>query len=328
MKIFEITLTDSCTRKCPFCYINQTGYYETSENISKFVDKVKSYPDRYTINIFGGEPLLHFDGVKQVVDSFRNDMKDTPKYRKPKIFLMTNADLLDDDKIYYLNANDVNVVITAYDIIKSEIHYDGYIKLNSKLNKPSFTYTFTENDIDSYTTIRTIFRDNGMAYNLHLSHDPSSWGIIHKDFEKHIDDVISLDLYDYFNEFDNLHMEAKGLINIYISRYVQMMFDENMKRNACVSNDKECFFKGEFIGPCIRGCFRHEPSDVCKKCIYHKCCTGGCLAEHIDGNVNDKLCKIEFTVFSAVERFIDDIKNSDIGKKIIQYYHDKAMCIL
>ena len=251
-------------------------------------------------------------------------MTDIPGYKKPEIFLMTNADLLDDEKIEYLNANNVNVAITAYDILKSENHY---VSLNSKLNKPFFTYTFTENDIDSYNKIRGIFHDNDMPYNLHLSHSPSSWGITYEDFEERINDAITIDLYDYFNEFDNLHMEAKGLINVYLSRYIQMLFDKNMKRNSCVSNNKECFYRGEFIGPCIRGCHTNEPSDKCKKCIYHKCCTGGCSAEQMNGNVNDKLCKIEFTIFSAVERFIDDIKMSDIGKKIIQYYYDKAMCL-
>ena len=62
------------------------------------------------IDFFGGEPLLNFEVIQDLVAYIRQREKETGKIFT--LTLTTNAILLDDEKIAWLNDNDILLVLS------------------------------------------------------------------------------------------------------------------------------------------------------------------------------------------------------------------------
>jgi len=96
--------------------------------------------ESFKISIFGGEPLLNLDGIKQIVDGFKD-------YEQCEdIVITTNA----DDFKTILNEKWIHEVswhISAYDFMSDPGKYKNLAKVLGPSLK-QIQYTFSENDID------------------------------------------------------------------------------------------------------------------------------------------------------------------------------------
>lgn len=327
--VYELVLTEQCTRKCKFCWVQQSNCIESLDNIQRFVAQVKNSPDsEFKISLFGGEPLLNLSGIRLVVDSFSRDP------RCSSIILTTNADLiqtvLDESWI-----KDVEWQVSAYDIFSDKERYQSILR---KLPPTAMIqYTFTEDDINLVKDFQQIAKKHfsQTRYRTVFSHSRSSW--------KHIDssqlyqmvfDAIASELSLTLDEFPKIRCcsISKPLRAVVGKCLLGGYHFSSSKRPCCLDYgeddtcQKQVFYHGRFIGPCLstrdiapdkRCIVSIDPK--CKSCCYDSICTRSCFSELLDGQtVDEKLCAVERGQLDAVCQFARDHQYSRVWREIVR----------
>ena len=118
MKAMCLNVVHDCNLKCKYCFADE-GEYKGKREIMTF-DVAKRALDflisqsgpRYNIEVdlFGGEPLMAFDMIKQLVDYARSIEKKANK--NIRFTITTNGLLLNDEIIEYLNKNMKNIILS------------------------------------------------------------------------------------------------------------------------------------------------------------------------------------------------------------------------
>ncbi|MDO4754122.1 MAG: thioether cross-link-forming SCIFF peptide maturase [Bacillota bacterium] len=118
VKALCLNVAHDCNMRCKYCFASQ-GEYEGARHLMPFeVGKaafdflVKGSEGRRNLEVdfFGGEPLMNFGVVKQLVAYGRElEVKHNKHFR---FTITTNGLLLDDEKIDYINEHMDNVVMS------------------------------------------------------------------------------------------------------------------------------------------------------------------------------------------------------------------------
>ncbi|SHK04196.1 uncharacterized protein SAMN02745248_01630 [Hathewaya proteolytica DSM 3090] len=177
IKALCLNIIHDCNLRCKYCFADEGEYHGCRERMSPEVAKkaidyiIKHSGPRKNIEVdlFGGEPLMAMDTVREVVDYARSIEK---QYDKNIRFTMTtNCTLLNDEIIEYLNENMVNIVLSldgrkevndkvrvradgsgSYDSIVPKIN-----KMIEKRDKDKLYYvrgTFTRENLDFFEDIK------------------------------------------------------------------------------------------------------------------------------------------------------------------------------
>ena len=114
-----IQVTQMCNFKCDYCPYSGNGLFDRKHNnkamssstarktIDFFVERCK-YSDELTIGFYGGEPLLEFDLIKEIVEYTEEKVKD-----KKVIFgITTNGYLINSDMISFFKEHQFSIVIS------------------------------------------------------------------------------------------------------------------------------------------------------------------------------------------------------------------------
>ena len=118
VKALCLHIAHDCNLKCKYCFAEEGEYHGHRSLMSSKVGKaaidflIKASGKRRNLEVdfFGGEPLMNFDVVKEIVEYGREQEK---LYNKNFRFtITTNGILLNDDIIDYINKNMHNVVIS------------------------------------------------------------------------------------------------------------------------------------------------------------------------------------------------------------------------
>ena len=118
IKALCLHVAHTCNLNCSYCFASQGKYHGERAIMSLEVGKraldflIESSGTRHNLEVdfFGGEPLMNWDVVKQLVAYARSIEK---KYNKNFRFtLTTNGVLLDDEIIDFLNKEMSNVVLS------------------------------------------------------------------------------------------------------------------------------------------------------------------------------------------------------------------------
>lgn len=118
VKSICLHVAHDCNLRCGYCFAG-TGDFGHDRGLMsrevalRAVDFIieQSGPRRHCeIDFFGGEPLLNMDVVRHTVEYVRQREKETNKVFK--LTLTTNAVLLDDEIIQYLNENNISLVLS------------------------------------------------------------------------------------------------------------------------------------------------------------------------------------------------------------------------
>lgn len=129
IKALCLNVAHDCNLRCKYCFASKGDYngkrelmsIEVAKRAIDFVIKNSGPRKNIEVDLFGGEPLLNFETVKGVVEYGKEV---GPKYGKDIRFtITTNATLLDDEKIKFINDNMVNVVLSI----------DGRKEINDKI---------------------------------------------------------------------------------------------------------------------------------------------------------------------------------------------------
>lgn len=142
VKAMCLHMAHDCNLKCKYCFAGQGEFNGPKELMSFEVGKkaldylIANSKNRRNLEVdfFGGEPLMNFEVVKQLV-AYGN--AEAEKHNKIFRFtITTNGVLLDDAKIDYINEHMYNVVLSL----------DGRKEINDAMRP-------TENDKGSYDVI-------------------------------------------------------------------------------------------------------------------------------------------------------------------------------
>lgn len=147
VKAMCLHIAHDCNLKCKYCFASQGDFkgekaLMTSKVGKKAIDYlVKNSAGRRNLEVdfFGGEPLMNFELVKELVEYGKSLEKEYDK--NFRFTITTNGVLLDDEKIDYINENMENVVLSL----------DGRKEVNDNMRR-------TINDEGSYDIILPKFK--------------------------------------------------------------------------------------------------------------------------------------------------------------------------
>lgn len=129
IKALCLNIAHDCNLRCKYCFADEGEYKGARELMSPevgkraidFVIKHSGPRKNIEVDLFGGEPLMVFDTIKEIVEYAKSIEK---KYNKNIRFTMTtNATLLTDEIMEYLDKNMGNIVLSI----------DGRKEVNDKV---------------------------------------------------------------------------------------------------------------------------------------------------------------------------------------------------
>ena len=200
VKALCLHIAHTCNLNCSYCFASQGKYngdravmsYEVGKQALDFLVTNSGTRHNLEVDFFGGEPLMNFDVVKQLVAYARSIEKDA--HKNFRFTLTTNGMLIDDDVIEFANKEMSNVVLSLDG--RKEVHdrfrvdyagHGSWEKIVPKFQKlvearEGKNYymrgTFTHNNPDFLEDIKTMldlgFNELSMEPVVCASDDPSA----------------------------------------------------------------------------------------------------------------------------------------------------------
>lgn len=126
IKALCLHVAHTCNLNCEYCFASQGKYhgeraimsFEVGKRALDFLIENSGTRRNLEVDFFGGEPLMNFDVVKQLVAYARSIEKE--KGKNFRFTLTTNGMLIDDDVIAFANKEMSNVVLSLDG--RKEIH--------------------------------------------------------------------------------------------------------------------------------------------------------------------------------------------------------------
>ena len=126
IKALCLHVAHTCNLNCSYCFASQGKYhgeraimsYDVGKRALDFLVENSGMRHNLEVDFFGGEPLMNFDVVKQLVAYARSIEKE--KNKNFRFTLTTNGVLIDDDVIDFANKEMSNVVLSLDG--RKEIH--------------------------------------------------------------------------------------------------------------------------------------------------------------------------------------------------------------
>ena len=126
VKALCLHVAHTCNLNCSYCFASQGKYhgeravmsFEVGKRALDFLVENSGTRRNLEVDFFGGEPLMNFDVVKQLVAYARSIEKE--KGKNFRFTLTTNGLLIDDDVIDFANRECANVVLSLDG--RKEIH--------------------------------------------------------------------------------------------------------------------------------------------------------------------------------------------------------------
>ncbi len=126
VKALCLHVAHTCNLNCSYCFASQGKYhgeralmsFETGKRALDFLIENSGTRTNLEVDFFGGEPLMNWDVVKQLVAYART--QEPVHHKKFRFTLTTNGVLIDDDVIDFANKEMSNVVLSLDG--RKEIH--------------------------------------------------------------------------------------------------------------------------------------------------------------------------------------------------------------
>ncbi|RXE59743.1 thioether cross-link-forming SCIFF peptide maturase [Acetivibrio mesophilus] len=168
VKALCLHISHDCNLRCKYCFAS-TGDFGgqrtmmSSEVGKKAIDFLISESENrrnLEVDFFGGEPMMNFEVVKEIIEYARHKEKEHNK--NFRFTLTTNGLLLNDDNIKYINENMHNIVLSI----------DGRKEVNDRMRKridgsgcykdilPKFKHVAESRNQDNYYVRGTFTREN------------------------------------------------------------------------------------------------------------------------------------------------------------------------
>ena len=334
VKALCLHIAHDCNLACKYCFAEEGEYHGRRAMMSFEVGKkaldflVANSGSRVNLEVdfFGGEPLMNWDVVKQLVEYGRS--LEEPNHKKFRFTLTTNGVLLNDEIMEYLNKEMSNVVLSldgrkevndrmrpfrtgkgSYDLIVPKFQ-----KLAESRNQSNYYVrgTFTRDNLDFSEDVKH-FADLGfkqMSIEPVVGPEEDPYSIREEDLPKIMEEYDKLAL-----EYIKREKEGRGF------NFFHFMIDLNQgpcvykRLSGCGSGTEylavtpwgdfypchqfvgnEEFLMGNVWDGVKRTDIRDEfkccnvyAKEKCRNCFARFYCSGGCAANsyHFHGNIND-----------------------------------------
>ena len=233
-----------CNMNCAYCFGDKGAFegvrcmlsLETGKKAIDFLIDNSGSRVNLEIDFFGGEPLMNFDVVKELVKYGRQREKERRK--NIRFTITTNGILLDDDKIAYINENMDNVILSI----------DGRPEVNDRMRKTvndKGTYDIIMRNYKNFTEKREglyYVRGTFTRYNLDFSEDVKH--LLDMGFENvSVEPVVTSQEYDYALRDEDLEIilkEYDRLSNLYIENALKgepfdfFHFNVDLEQGPCL----------------------------------------------------------------------------------------------
>ena len=131
VKAMCLLISQDCNLRCEYCFASTGDFglgrklmdFETGKKAIDFLLDNSGNRENLELDFFGGEPLMNWEVVKQIVIYARSREKEFNK--NFRFTITTNGMLLDDEKIDFINQEMSNVVLSI----------DGRKEVNDKVRK-------------------------------------------------------------------------------------------------------------------------------------------------------------------------------------------------
>ncbi len=131
VKAMCLNIAHDCNLRCDYCFASTGDFgkgrklmtFETGKKAIDFLLEKSADRQVLELDFFGGEPLMNFDVVKQIVEYARS--KEAEYNKKFRFTITTNGLLLNDEITEYINKEMSNVVLSI----------DGRKCVNDKVRK-------------------------------------------------------------------------------------------------------------------------------------------------------------------------------------------------
>ena len=170
VKALCLHIAHDCNLACKYCFADEGEYhgkrelmsYEVGKKALDFLVANSGSRTNLEVDFFGGEPLMNFEVVKQLVKYGRS--LEEPNNKKFRFTLITNGVLLDDDILEFANKEMSNLVLSldgrkeVHDLMRprrgGQGSYDTvvpkFIKAAESRNQMNYYVrgTYTRNNLD------------------------------------------------------------------------------------------------------------------------------------------------------------------------------------
>ena len=170
VKALCLHIAHDCNLACKYCFADEGEYhgkrelmsYEVGKKALDFLVANSGSRTNLEVDFFGGEPLMNFEVVKQLVKYGRS--LEEPNNKKFRFTLTTNGVLLDDDILEFANKEMSNLVLSldgrkeVHDLMRprrgGQGSYDTvvpkFIKAAESINQMNYYVrgTYTRNNLD------------------------------------------------------------------------------------------------------------------------------------------------------------------------------------
>ena len=160
VKAMCLHVSHDCNLRCKYCFADEGKYHtekrelmtaETGKRAMDYLVEHSGHRRNLEVDFFGGEPLMNFEVVKEVVEYARELEK---KYNKVFRFTVTtNGILLDEKKLEYINENMSNIVLSI----------DGRKEVNDRMR-------YRADGSGSYDKIVPIFQKENLDFSKDVIH--------------------------------------------------------------------------------------------------------------------------------------------------------------
>ena len=118
IKAMCLHVAHDCNLKCKYCFASQGNFkgersimsFETGKKALEFLAKNSGKRRNLEVDFFGGEPLMNFQVVKDLV-AYGRELEGI-YHKNFRFTITTNGVLLDEDKMDFINNNMENVVLS------------------------------------------------------------------------------------------------------------------------------------------------------------------------------------------------------------------------
>lgn len=328
MITYSLALSEQCNLNCTYCNVDKLSKKVISfdafkENFEKI--RHQNPNEKIQIDFYGGEPLLHWDLICQIIAFTKSD-------KNVVYYMPTNGLLLTEEKVQHLNENEVTVSLSFDGLWQNQNRpqHSGNKTLELYLNKRelfgkindlechSMIYKGCFNLLENHQFITEQFNLNP---NLTLIRDVGVW-----DYESA--SLVNKGYSDLVNWYIEHHedVELPNLLREYLS-HVVLYSSKKMQVNYCGAGDTHLSLTENKLVPCNR--FKDEDSinkieefkymKACQSCEVKNYCKKGCLYENIknDGPL-DEICEMYKHFYKETLRLVKTLQSTTPMKETIK----------
>ncbi|MEN8135813.1 MAG: radical SAM protein [Thermodesulfobacteriota bacterium] len=111
---YTFCITQECNLRCSYCYISKKNNVMTLQIAKSIIDNIFEYTpndEKIDIGFFGGEPLLEFKLIKQIVSLIKNHSLYNPT--QIELDIVTNGTIFSDEIGRYLADNNITYCLSC-----------------------------------------------------------------------------------------------------------------------------------------------------------------------------------------------------------------------